>query len=570
MKCVKMAVALVAVSLGSAGSSAAPTSDGRWFADLGNGKYRNPVLAGDYSDPDVVRVGEDYYLVSSSFTDTPGLPVLHSRDLVNWSIIGHALTHVPPSDHYAFPRRGGGVWAPTIRYRDGRFLVYYPDPDRGIFLVTSADPRGAWTDPVLVDDTRGAIDPAPFWDDDGSAWMAFSYAMSRAGKANVVVLKRMNPQGTRTEGESTVIVDGASQPPVRTSIGVRPWQTTEGPKLYKREGWYYVFVPSGSVKGGWQGVFRSRAITGPYVGRNVLDQGRTQINGPHQGAWVTTPKGEDWFLHFQDRDSYGRVVHLQPMKWRDGWPLIGIDPDGDGIGEPVATYRKPALPAQPRMAPVADDEFESELSPAWQFGSNAAADWSTVTDGRLRLRAIPGSPDLYETGAVLSQKLPAPTFTATTRLNFSPIRDGERAGLAIHGMNFAWVGLERTEGAIRVVRYDKASIKPGDPITTVSGPQSKDGAVWLRMSVSPVTISVGEPNFSPYWPSMLREMHAQVRFAYSLDGTTFTELGGPFMTRPGRWVGAQVGLFAQAANGTPAATATSLGHADFDWFRVTP
>lgn len=567
---VMLAAALVLTSGGEIAASEPSAADGRWFSDLGNGKYRNPVLAGDYSDPDVVRVGDDFYLTASSFTDVPGLPILHSRDLVNWSIIGHALKRVLPEEYYAFPRRGGGVWAPCIRFRNGRFLIYYPDPDRGIFVVSAADPRGPWSDPVLVDDTKGAIDPAPFWDDDGSAWMVHAYALSRAGKANQVVLKRMNPEGTRTVGEGVTIIDGERLPQVRTSLGARPWQTTEGPKLYKRNGWYYVFVPSGSVKGGWQGVFRSRSIAGPYEGRDVLDQGRTDTNGPHQGAWVTTSAGEDWFLHFQDRDSYGRVVHLQPMSWRDGWPVIGSDPDRDGIGEPVATYRKPRLPLQARTAPVADDEFSGALSPAWQFGSNPARDWFTLSDGKLRLRSIPGSTDLYETGAVLSQKLPGPSFTATTRLTFAPLRDGERAGLAVHGTNFSWIGLERAEGAVRLVRYEKASSRPGDPIRATTGPAVKDDAVWLRLTATPIIETVGAPSFSPYWPSMLREMHAKVSFAYSLDGVNFTMLGTPFETRPGRWVGTQVGLFAQAANGTAAATATTVGYADFDWFRISP
>jgi hypothetical protein len=258
-------------------------SDGRWFADQGDGTYRNPVLVGDWSDPDVIRHGDDYYLVASSFTEAPGLPILHSRDLVNWTLLGHALPRVLPDAHYATPRRGGGVWAPAIRFHDGRFLIYYPDPDHGIFVVSATDPAGPWTAPQLVDATPGAIDPAPFWDEDGTGWLVHAYALSRAGQANRIVLKRLDPTGTKTLGPGQVIIDGDTLPPVQTSLGPRPWQTTEGPKLYKRDGWYYIFAPSGSVKGGWQGVFRSRSITGPYEGRDVMDQGHTAINGPHQG-----------------------------------------------------------------------------------------------------------------------------------------------------------------------------------------------------------------------------------------------------------------------------------------------
>ncbi|UIJ47194.1 glycoside hydrolase 43 family protein [Sphingomonas cannabina] len=543
--------------------------DGRWFADQGDGTYRNPVLIGDYSDPDVVRVGDDYYLTASSFANVPGLPILHSRDLVNWTIIGHALPKLTPEAHFRTPRRGGGVWAPAIRHHGGRFMIYYPDPDFGIFRVTATDPRGPWSAPELVDATRGAIDPAPFWDEDGTGWLVHAFARSRAGKANLIVLKRLDPDGGRTVGEVRTIIDGDALPPVATSVGLRPWQTTEGPKLYKRDGWYYVLVPSGSVKGGWQGVFRSRRIEGPYEGRNVLDQGTTDVNGPHQGAWVTTPTGEDWFLHFQDRDSYGRVVHLQPMAWRNGWPVIGADPDGDGRGEPVARHRKPMGPAQPRTAPVADDEFAGPLSLAWQWNSNPDADWLTLADGQLRLKSVSGSANLYEAGNLLSQKLPGEAFTATTLMHFQPLRSGERAGLAMLGQRYAWIGIERQGDALRLVQGRRDGIEPSPPEQRTSGPLAPDGRVWLRLEAAPVTTRVGPPDFTPYWPSMLRETHMRVRFSYSLDGIRFVPLGKAFESRPGRWVGAQIGLFAQAQNGTPASIATTVGHADFDWFRIT-
>ena len=328
-----------------------------WQPDQGDGTYLNPVLAGDYSDPDVLRVGDDYYLTASSFSNVPGLPILHSRDLVNWQLIGHALPRLSPEGHYSTPRRGGGVWAPAWALRSGLFRIYYPDPDYGIFMVSAKDPEGPWSKPVLVDATPGAIDPAPFWDDDGSAWLVHAYAKSRAGIANVIVLKRMNAQGTRTLGAGRQIIVGDALPQVQTSIGMRPWQTTEGPKLYKRDGWYWIFVPSGSVKGGWQGAFRAKRLEGPWEGRDVLDQGPTAINGPHQGAWIRTRTGEDWFIHFQDTDSYGRRLWLEPMRWRSGWPVVGEDPDGDGIGHPVARFKKPSLPQPLVSTPETDDEF---------------------------------------------------------------------------------------------------------------------------------------------------------------------------------------------------------------------
>jgi beta-xylosidase len=402
-------------------ASASATQRSPWLPDRGDGTYANPILAGDYSDPDVIRVGEDYYLTASSFANVPGLPILHSRDLVNWKLVGHALPRLTPHDHFATPRRGGGVWAPAWAWRDGAFHIYYADPDFGIYRVTARDPSGPWSAPVLVDATRGAIDPAPFWDDDGTAWLAHAFAQSRAGFQNVIVLKRMNAEGTRTTDEGQRIIEGERLPKVATSIGPRPWQTTEGPKLYKWDGWYWLFAPSGSVKGGWQGVFRSRRIEGPWEGRNVLDQGPTAINGPHQGAWVRTQKGEDWFVHFQDTDSYGRRVFLQPMRWRKGWPVIGEDPDRNGIGQPVLRFRKPDLPRAVPATPEADDEFtRGTPSLAWQWQANPQDNWiAPGTAGWLRLPSASTPANLWDAGNMLSRKLPGERFTATTSLRSS-------------------------------------------------------------------------------------------------------------------------------------------------------
>ena len=185
------------------------------------------------------------------------------------------------------------------------------------------DPRGEWSTPTLVLPGKGLIDPCPLWDDDGTVWLVHAWARSRAGFNNVITLRRLTPDGlTAADDGGVVIVDGNALPGYRT---------LEGPKLYKRGGEYLLFAPAGGVATGWQSVFRARDIRGPYRERIVLDQGRSAVNGPHQGAWVDTPQGEDWYLHFQDKGPYGRVVHLEPMTWsEDGWPIIGWDPDGNG------------------------------------------------------------------------------------------------------------------------------------------------------------------------------------------------------------------------------------------------
>lgn len=549
----------VALILASMSATAAEPIDAPWVPDLGNGQYQNPVLAADYSDPDVTRVGEDFYLTASSFTNIPGLPILHSRDLVNWTLIGHALPRLKPEAHFAIPRRGGGVWAPAIRHRNDQFYIYYPDPDFGVFVITAPDPKGPWSEPVLVDASRGVIDPCPFWDDDGNAWLVVAYARSRAGFNNVVKLKRMSPDGMRLLDEGKIIIDGNTLPLAKTSNGPMPWAPIEGPKLYKRDGWYYVFAPAGGVKMGWQTVFRSRNIGGPYEHRNVLDQGKSDINGPHQGAWVTTAAGESWFLHFQDTDTFGRRVHLQPMTWRRGWPVIGTDEDKDGIGEPVSTYRKPDVSqAVPIAVPAMNDDFTEQLSLAWQWHANPQDDWLSLNaaPGFLRLKSISSPANLYEMGNVLTQKFPAPSFVADTKLRFAALREGERAGLAVVGTRSGWIGLRKQTDAVHLVQ-NEVVLREGI-----------EGDVYLRARVEPILVSVAPPD-KPHWRSELTNVHAQVRFSYSIDGVQFTDVDPPPITiDPGRWVGATIGLFSSAPAGTPAYVATSVGYADFDYFHV--
>jgi beta-xylosidase len=302
-----------------------------WISDNGDGTYTNPIIFADYSDPDVIRVGEDFYLVSSSFSHTPGLPVLHSRDLVSWEIVGHAVQNLP-SPIFQTPQHGNGVWAPSIRYHQGEFWIFYGDPDLGIFMVNTKNPAGSWESPVLVKEAKGWIDPCPLWDDDGNAYLVHVWAKSRAGFNSILTINKLSPNGTSILDAGIVVFDGHGQHP-----------TIEGPKIYKRNGYYYIFAPAGGVKNGWQTVLRSKDIYGPYEDKIVLEQGSTTINGPHQGAWVELTSGESWFIHFQDRGAYGRIVHLQPMQWQDDWPTMGVDFDGNGIGEPVSMYRKPEV-----------------------------------------------------------------------------------------------------------------------------------------------------------------------------------------------------------------------------------
>lgn len=512
-----------------------------WVADNGNGTYKNPIINADYSDPDAVRVGDDFYMVSSSFEDMPGLPILYSKDLVNWSIIGHALSRQPPYEYFSVPRHGDGVWAPSIRHHNGEFYIYYPDPDYGIYLVKAKKAEGPWSDPVLVEGGKGLIDPCPLWDDDGQLYLVHAFAGSRAGIKSIIVIKKLNKDGTKVIDDGKLVYDGHEKDP-----------TIEGPKFYKRNGYYYIFAPAGGVSTGWQLILRSKNIYGPYERKVAMDQGTTNINGPHQGAWVTTQTGENWFIHFQDKGAYGRVVHLEPMKWVNNWPVVGIDKNGDGKGEPVLSYEKPNVgKTYPITTPIESDEFnENMLGLQWQWMANPQPYWyfTDSSKGMLRLYSVkvPDSANnLWNVPNVLLQKFPAEEFVATIKMTFhpNPKLQNEKAGLAIMGLSYADLNLvSKADGNYLVYNICKHADK-GDAAQSFTVSKVRDGALFLRVSVA----AGGLCNFS-----------------YSFDGNSFKKIDEGFTASQGRWIGAKVGIFCTRENQT-----NDSGYADFDWFRIS-
>jgi len=510
---------------------------GPWVPDRGDGTYKNPVLYADYSDPDVIRVGDDLYLTASSFNSVPGLPILHSRDLVNWRIIGHALQRQPPADVFARPQHGNGVWAPSIRFHNNNFYIYYGDPDFGIYMVKARNPAGPWSDPLLVKAAKGWIDTCPFWDDDGQAYLVHAWANSRSGIKSILTINRMTQDGTRLLDEGKMVFDGRAHHP-----------TIEGPKLYKRNGYYYIFAPAGGVATGWQTVLRSRQIFGPYEDKIVMDRGQTEINGPHQGGWVELKSGESWFLHFQDRGPVGRVVHLQPLSWKNDWPVIGVDADGDGKGEPVLIYRKPKIGREyPMVVPETTDEFKGMLlGLQWQWHANPEKDWYSLSarSGWLRLFAIarPADENLWLVSNLLLQKLPAPAFTITTRVDVAQLRDGERAGLLMMGRDYSYIAARRSSGKLQIVRMTCRDAAKKTVETQDGSTPAPTNTLLLRVTVQKEKLS---------------------RFSFSFDGKTFQELGEEFVAREGVWIGAKVGLFVVGPS-----TTTSRGFADWEWFRV--
>ena len=514
-----------------------------WESDNGNGTYTNPVLNADYSDPDATRVGDDFYMVSSSFSCAPGLPILHSHDLVNWTLINHALKKQIPLENFEKPQPGKGVWAPAIRYHNNEFYIYYPDPDFGIYMTKTKDPAGEWETPVLVAAGKGLIDPCPLWDDNGNVFLVNGWAGSRAGVNSILTIFKMNPEGTKVTDEGKIIYDGHLNNP-----------TIEGPKIYKRNNYYYIFAPAGGVPKGWQLVLRSKDIYGPYEEKIVMDQGKTQVNGPHQGAWVTTQSGEDWFLHFQDKEAYGRVVHLQPMKWVNDWPVIGSDPDGDGKGEPVLTYKKPNVKKiDPICSPVETDEFESDtLGLQWQWNANPKVQWMSLIRGKgnLRLYSLKppeGSTNLWDIPNLLLQKFPAPDFSVTTKVSLTgtiqTTGEGCKTGLVIMGRDYSYLSFERSGENYKLSQF---VCKNADS----KGIEIKTNEQILQVNTIYLRVKVTSPN-------------AMCTFSYSTDGTTFNPFGQEFKSRQGGWIGAKVGIFCLAAP-----TSSTWACADFDWFRV--
>lgn len=229
--------AMVAWLSAAAATAAAQYRSEVWSPDNGDGTYTNPVINADYSDPDVVAVGADYYLTASSFNCMPGLPILHSRDLVNWEIIGHALRSQFPDS--VATQHGMGVYAPSIRHHDGYFYIYWGDPDRGVFMVRAADSAGPWSDPLMVIEGKGYIDTTPLWDDDGRCYLVNGWANSRIGFNGVLTVRELSADGTRPIGDPCIVFDGDATRNV----------TTEGPKFYKRDGWYWILCPAGAWPG---------------------------------------------------------------------------------------------------------------------------------------------------------------------------------------------------------------------------------------------------------------------------------------------------------------------------------
>ena len=509
MKSVLLSLALVlmpgAVGAAPAGLpvAAAPDAVPVW-GDQGDGTYCNPILPADFSDPDVIRVGDDFYLVASDFHFV-GIQVLHSRDLVNWEIVGQVFARLTMSPKYdTMQGYAEGTWAPTLRYHAGEYYVYVCTPHDGLFMWHTKNPAGPWSETVTVRAVDRWEDPCPFWDDDGQGYLVHSVY-----GAGPLLLHKLSPDGTRLLDDGVEIYRG----PV-----------AEGPKLFKRHGYYYISLPEGGVTKGGQTVLRAQTITGPYERRVVLPDG-----SPHQGGLVELANGQAWFIGFKSAGYLGRISYLLPVQWgADDWPVFGDQ------GQPVERWAKPDVGrSSPVARPALSDEFNGPvLAPLWQWNHNPdAAAWSlTARPGWLRLTALPAAGPATARNT-LTEKLWGDAGVAEVKLDVRALADGQRTGFAfICGQDFGWVGVGQ-EGGQRTVQW------AGDG----HGPPLPGGDVWLR----------GEYN------------GGIARLAFSTDGQTFTDTGVEFLLKFASWKGARLGVFCYGPAG-------GLVDVDYIHYRLTP
>lgn len=551
-------------------------------------KYRNPIIFADYSDPDVIRVGDTYYMTASSFNYTPGLPILISKDLVNWELAGYALDNIKEK-RYDIPRHSEGVWAPAIRYHQGMFYIFYGMPDEGYYVVRTSNPLGKWEEPVCILKGKGLIDPCPFWDEDGKAYVIHGYAKSRIGFKSILGIFELSSDGLKAISEDHFIFDGNDKD--------HPAVTIEGPKVYKRDGYYYIWAPAGGVKFGYQVVLRSENIYGPYEIKEVMHTGQTCINGPHQGGLVDTVNGDEWFIHFQDRGLYGRICHLQPVSWKNGWPIVGVNPDKDNIGEPVFEFESKIIAQEAfgkgNINDLATDSFDNgKYNLSWQWLGNHYEYFTRIigadngngehntndisnSEGGLCLNALNLSGEdtsiIWKSPNVLTQKIVYPMFETKINVDATGLKDGEKCGVCMTGGQYvaAYIKREKEDKyTVRTIRseggdLDKKEIVLADldleEICRAKGISLDAGLKNIsfnlvfdcddksitseRMYFANVEDKANVPDLKIYL--MIEDNKTE----NGIDTKTFrTDLGIKYSPSDHTWVGAKLGIFALSDN----------------------
>ncbi|MCF7976276.1 MAG: glycoside hydrolase 43 family protein [Phycisphaerae bacterium] len=513
--------------LSSARAGDAPETWGLWtqWGDQGDGTYRNPVLPSDYSDIDCIRVGSDYYAISSTFQYSPGMVILHSKDLVNWTILSHVISDVtqmgPAFNWDRMDRYGRGVWAGAIRYHDHRFWVYFGTPDEGYFMSTAAHPAGPWTPLHQTLAAVGWDDCCPFWDDDGQGYLAGTCFK----EGYKTYLFKLTPDGRDIIPDSGIIINQ----------GMR----REASKLYKINGLYYHFFSEyDSKKGRYCMMQRSSNIAGPYTEVKQLSHAQKAFREPNQGGIVQTEQG-DWyfFTHHGSGSWEGRCNSLLPVTWQEGWPILGQVGE-DGMGTMVWSGRKP-VPDAPRAIPQTSDDFSCDaLPPQWEWNHQPRADKWSLTERRGWLRLYAFKPleldDPLKAGNTLTQRcFRSSANEVIVKLDLSAMADGQKAGLCHYAKTHAALGVAQ-QGVTRTLEYRLDG-------RVTAGPRLTANTLWIRST----------------WG-----LDGKSQFAYSLEGRVYTDLGGPYALSWGHYRGDRLGLYSYNNQ-------AEAGFLDVDYFSYT-
>jgi beta-xylosidase len=533
---------LLSLAAGSDSSGLALAATKHWTADNGNGTYSNPLFYEEFEDPDIIRVGEDYYLAGTTMHMNPAVQIMHSKDLVNWELVGYCMDRLDLGP--AFRLEGGnvygrGIWAPCIRYHQGMFYVFSNVNGAGLQVFRSKSINGPWEHNQLP----GRHDLSVLFDDDCKIYVI-------SGGSSPYPIEEFTP-------DLKAFVPGA-----RHQLAGR---MGEGHHLYKINGKYVDVsaIPGGtvdqmvaiadSIDGPWK---IERMVQGESLGVTTLAPLRAQPDDRgltlHQGGIVDTPSGEWWGVIMSDHGSAGRMVSLVPITWDNGFPLIGLP---GNLRKAPNTWVKPntGYTQDPKPAFVYDDNFDGpKLNPHWQW--NHVPDdskWSiTEKPGVLRLHSLPAT-NFYSARNSLCQRPPGPESIMTVALDTSGLAAGDTAGLALLSSPYAWIGVVKTAEGTTLQMLDTTDSRggrrgappaPANPPTL--GPANPPSHLWLRVAC----------NFDT----------DEAIFSWSGDGRQFTPLGKPFtMTFQLRtFQGVRPSLFNFNASGQPG------GYADFDNYAV--
>ena len=498
------------------------------WGDQGNGTFLNPVLPADYSDLDAIRVGTDYYAISSTFQFSPGVVILHSKDLVNWHILSHVtdnLLQIGPEYNWdKMDRYGKGIWAGSIRYHAGKFWVYFCTPQEGFFMSTAIDPAGPWEPLQKMWGVSGWDDCCPFWDEDGQGYMVTT---NFADKYKIHLFK------ISEDGKQII---KSSDSVIHQSKG------SEANKFYKFYGLYYHLYSEVKKEGRVVMMERSEKIYGPYESKQLNHVDKSTDKEPNQGGIIQVYYGNWWFLTHQGTGDWeGRAACLLPVTWIDGWPIIG-QVGNDTIGNMVWNSKKP-MKSTPSLSIQTDDEFNQLILPVqWEWNYQPRKEmWSlTERNGFLRLHAfVPvkknDSKDkrsmLFRAGNTITQRsMRTMQNEATIRIELGGMKDGQTAGLCHFAGTYSTFGIKQTKGE-RILMSDNN----GDEFP---GPRITNDAIWLRSSWGLDGIS---------------------QYAYSLDGKSFTPFGTPYQLSWGNYRGDRIGIFNYNQ-------LNENGYIDVDWF----